>query len=105
MLDLIDHSNNVILFCGNDDLEQQPFKEDLKADTPEDVVTSFLNFKTLLRGRNAHTQLHIIGLIPRPDVERQIVTNKQFTRTNSSSASIVLETMSLTDISWKTMYT
>ena len=104
MLDLIDHYNHVILFCGNDDLEQQPFKEDLKAETPEDV-TSFLNFKTILRGRNTHTHLHIIGQIPRPDVERELATNKQFTRTNSSSASIVLETMSLTDISWKTMYT
>ena len=63
----------VIVWCGNNDLTPHPWKQSLVAKSPEEVSLSLATFKTEVQWRNPRTLIKIIGLMPRPDVERIFV--------------------------------
>ena len=63
----------VILFCGNNDLSQDPWKPALTAQKRKDVVSSFQRFENALVKQEPGVVLVIIGLLPRPDVELPLV--------------------------------
>ena len=50
-----------------------PFKPWLTAESPVEVATSLCNFKYKLELQNPYITVKIIGLLPRPDVERVVV--------------------------------
>ena len=63
----------VIVWCGNNDLTPPTWKRSLIAKSPDEVVLSLANFKTEVRWRNPRVVFKLIGLMPRPEVERILV--------------------------------
>ena len=65
--------NQIIVFCGNNDLSDHPFKASLVAEELRKVVASLLNFKTLVNQKNPAARVSVVGLIPRPDVPKHLI--------------------------------
>ena len=82
--------DTVVVFCGNNDLSQHLFKPSLKAESPLQVATSLRSIKHELELRNPYISVKIIGLLPRPDVERVVV---------QSTNSILYETLKFSYVS------
>ena len=80
----------VVVFCGNNNLSQQPFKPSLKAESPLQVATSLCSFKHELELRNPYINVKIIRLLLRPDVDRVVV---------QSTNSILYETLNFSYVS------
>ena len=69
-LELASNYDAVIVWRGNNDLSAHPFKASLTAESPEEVAASLINFKDHLEVLNPFINVKIVGLIPRPDVNR-----------------------------------
>ena len=58
--------DTVVVFCGNNDLSQHPFKPSLKAESRLQVATSLCSFKHELELRNPYINVKTIRLLLRP---------------------------------------